>query len=51
MQAPQLQTETGMTFDNKYTVISKLGQGASAEVYLCSEIANPSNKVALKLIK
>ena len=40
-----------LVFNNTYDIVSKLGGGLTAEVYLAQNIQNPKEKVALKIYK
>ena len=39
-----------MHFQSKFEVIRKLGEGGFAAAYLCSYIADPNRKVAIKIM-
>jgi serine/threonine protein kinase len=47
----QSDNKTYPIFNDTYEIIDHLGEGKTSKVYLCREIANPSKKVALKLIR
>ena len=38
-------------FNHQYEILSSLGEGNTSKVYLCRSIADPSKKVALKLLR
>ena len=39
------------TFNNQYEILKNIGDGSQAKVYLCREIKNPNQYVALKLFR
>ena len=38
-------------FNNKFEILSSLGEGNTSKVYMARELANPKNIVALKLLR
>ena len=45
------QTQKHPIFNDKYEIISSLGEGNTSKVYLCRLIENPKLEVALKLLR
>ena len=47
----QIDSNGPPVFNNKYNIISQIGEGKTAMVYLAEEIADPTKKVAIKILK
>ena len=41
--------ELTMTFNGKYDIVKTIGRGRTSDIYLCSEIACKTRKVAVKM--
>lgn len=47
----QIDSNSPPIFNGQYTVLSQIGEGKTSLVYLAESIADPSQKVAIKILK